>query len=129
APSTSKNSCMLSLGLSTAGNDRYQDKENAMFLLNNTLNRRYGDIYSDVRDVVFDLSERQLKNRMNRDWRQIVPGSIACVIDGSKQVNAFHVIHDSRQANGLEGTQYVITGAIVATLSSAQPLNEVLRRP
>lgn len=99
-----------------------------MFLLNNTHDRKYAEVYPGIRNVVFDISERQLRNRMNRDWHQIGSGSIACVIDSSKRVSAFHQIHENRKTNGRDepGVQYVITGSVIATVSPDQPLTDLL---
>lgn len=97
-----------------------------MFLLNNTGDRRYAEVYSDTPGVVFDLSDAQLRKRINREWTQIAPGSIACIIDSSRQLSAFHLISESKRARGMDGEQSVITGMPLATLSPAQLYRDVL---
>ena len=54
-----------------------------MFLLNNIYDRPYADIYPDIRNVVFDISDAQLKNAKNQDWHKIGTGSLVCVVNSS----------------------------------------------
>ncbi len=107
-----------------------------MFLLNNIHNRDYKSIYPNVRDVIFDLSDDQLRNAKNSDWKRIHEGAIVCVIKRiekkeSVNINTFYRVErkfrtDVPDENG--SLQYVIVGPVVAKLKPEEDMTTVLNR-
>ena len=63
-----------------------------MFLLSNINDRRYSEVYIGLRNVAFDMSEIQLRNAKNRDWNEINPGSIVCVVNSTRKISTFRRI-------------------------------------
>ncbi|MBA4077342.1 MAG: hypothetical protein C0508_20095 [Cyanobacteria bacterium PR.023] len=96
-----------------------------MFLLNNIHNRSYRDIYPTISNVVFDISDSQLKSSKNRDWHKIGAGNIVCVVTSSRKISTFYLIEDSFESDifdPTEGKQHVITGKVVAKLVPASDM-------
>ena len=56
-----------------------------MFILSNINDRNYRKEYPDINHVVFDITEKQLKNLKNNDWNDISEGSIVCVVQDSRK--------------------------------------------
>src|SRR5207244_3367405 len=94
------------------------DGEKSMFLLNNIHDRDYAAIYPDIGNVVFDISDAQLKSTKNRDWYDIGNGSIVCVVNSSRKISTFYRIDANIRTEMTDesGNQHVVTGSVVAKL-------------
>lgn len=57
-----------------------------MFLLNNIHDRDYKSIYPNIKNVIFDLSDDQLRNKKNSSWKRIHKGAIVCVVKRLRNV-------------------------------------------
>ncbi len=90
-----------------------------MYLLNNIHDRRYCDIYPDLRNVAFDISENQLSNQKNGAWKEIERGCIVCVVNGTRKISTFRRV-DARLPTDViypsHGRLFVITGQVVGKL-------------
>ena len=105
-----------------------------MFLLNNIHNRNYKSIYPNVQNVIFDLSDDQLRNKKNSGWKRIHEGAIVCVIkrlenSESTKISKFYRVErkfktDVPDENG--SLQHVIVGPVVAKLDPGRDMTAVL---
>lgn len=107
-----------------------------MFLLNNIHNRDYETIYNR-KDVVFDLSENQLKNINNSAWRDIIKDSIVCVVttniqNQERRIRNFYRIHQnflsSVVSDNGNGYLHLITGELIARNNDNASMTALLNR-
>jgi hypothetical protein len=91
-----------------------------MFLLSNINDRRYSEVYIGLRNVAFDMSEIQLRNAKNRDWNEINPGSIVCVVNSTRKISTFRRIEERRQTELVDNESgtllHVIIGPVIGKL-------------
>lgn len=107
-----------------------------MFLLNNIHDRDYRSIYPNIQNVIFDLSDDQLRNAKNSDWRRIHEGVIVCVIKRlenkeSVNINTFYRVQRKFKTDVPDESgnlQYVIVGPVVAKLKPEEDMTTVLNR-
>ena len=101
-----------------------------MFLLNNIHDRPYATIYPDIENVVFDISDMQLKSTKNRDWHDIGRGSIVCVVNRSRKISTFYRIDANIKTEVIDesGNQHVITGTVVAKLPQDVHMTTLLNK-
>jgi hypothetical protein len=100
-----------------------------MFLLNNNHDRKYAATYPSIRDVIFDLSDAQIKNATNHDWNDIGPGSLVCVINSSRKISRFCVVTNKEKTDVVDeklGNFHVITGRGIARLSPDRDMQPLL---
>lgn len=90
----------------------------------------YRSIFISIPDVIFDLSEAQLKSKTNGAWEAIRPGSIACVIASSRKVSAIYKIDAKMRTDVFEDSSrlHVITGKVVGRLPSDVDMQTLLKR-
>jgi hypothetical protein len=101
-----------------------------LFLLNNIHDRKYKSIHQ-IDDVIFDISDTQLSNLKNRDWNDIQPGDIACVVTGSRTISTFYRVKERKEtevASDGGGHLHVITGYIVAKLAENTNMTTLLNK-
>jgi hypothetical protein len=99
-----------------------------MFLLNNIHDRPYSRIYPQIKEVVFDISENQLKNVKNSDWHKITKGSIVCIVNSSRKISTFYLIEANTKTDVVDesGNQHVITGVVIAKLQEDKGMTALL---
>jgi hypothetical protein len=68
--------------------------------------------------VIFDLSDTQLSNAKNKDWNDIVPGSIVCIVNNTRMISTFYRIEENLKTDVVDenGHQHVLRGTVVAKL-------------
>jgi hypothetical protein len=112
------------------GYTNYREQEAEMFLLSNIHNRNYHTLYPDIRNACFDLSDEQVANQKNVDWRAICVDSIVCVVDASRKVSTFRRIEHIERAlpRGESVEQNVIAGQVIAKLDPAYDMTTLLKR-
>jgi hypothetical protein len=101
-----------------------------MFLLNNTHERVYAKIYPSIRHVAFDISESQLNNVRNRDWVDIVEGSIVCVVNSTRKISTFRRIDGKRSTGVVDESGnllHVITGPVIGKLPQDVDMTTLLK--
>jgi hypothetical protein len=102
-----------------------------MYILNNIHDRQYRNEHPDISNVVFDISEKQIKNVKNSDWNTIKEGSIVCVIKSSRKISTFFVVDsltNTATADQKHGEIQVLTGRVIAKLASDENMTTVLNR-
>jgi hypothetical protein len=102
-----------------------------MFLLNNIHDRDYKKIYLRIsEEVLFDISDKQLRNKINADWFDIQPNDIVCVINSSRKISRFCRVKGKLQTDvvDLSGNQHVITGIAVGRLPQDFDMTTILNR-
>ncbi len=67
-----------------------------MYLLNNIHDRDYRKEYPDIRNVIFDISEKQLKSPKNNDWNNLLEGEIVCVVKSSRKISIFFIVESKK---------------------------------
>lgn len=90
-----------------------------MFILNNIHDRSYQDVYPEINDVIFDISEKQLSNIKNSSWNEISKGSIVCVVKNTRKLSTiFRVIskYSLNDSDPQYGESHVLIGEAVAKL-------------
>jgi hypothetical protein len=99
-----------------------------MFLLNNIHDRPYATLYPDLKNVVFDISDTQLNNVRNKDWRDIGKDSIVCVVNGTRMISTFYRIEENLKTDVVDenGHQHVIRGKVVAKLPKDEEMRKFL---
>jgi hypothetical protein len=101
-----------------------------MFLLNNTGNRHYRPDYPGIKGVIFDLSELQIAHKKNAAWTEIEPGDLACVINGSRNIDTFYRVESRIPTDVGAGPDrlYVITGTMVGKMKDPRAMQTILKR-
>ncbi|MGS0498289.1 hypothetical protein ACU8V4_14205 [Pseudoalteromonas mariniglutinosa] len=103
-----------------------------MFILNNKDNRDYKGIFTDVEGVVFDLSEKQISNKVNSDWLEISEGDLACVISASRKMSTIYKVSSPIEYGEIKGEKggvlYVITGKVVAKVPGEPEMTPLLNK-
>jgi hypothetical protein len=102
-----------------------------VFLLNNIHDRDYRAIYSELDDVIFDMSDAQLSNSRNGAWHDITQGSIVCVVKNSRKISTFYQVetkHRTEVTDDNGSYQNVIVGPVVAKLASALDMTYLLNK-
>ena len=102
-----------------------------MFLLNNIHDRDYRTIYSELDNVIFDMSDAQLSNSRNGAWHDIAQGSIICVVRSSRKISTFFRVEALRRTEVTDDNgnyQNVIIGPVVAKLPSALDMTCLLNK-
>lgn len=102
-----------------------------MYILNNINDRQYRKEHPGISNVVFDISEKQLKSSKNNDWNAITAGSIVCVVKSSRKISTFFVVESNTRAETADqeqGVAYVITGRVIAKLVNDENMTTLLNR-
>ena len=102
-----------------------------MFILNNSNDRNYRKLYPDLKNIVFDISDKQLNNAKNAIWKDISEGDIVCVVTSTKKVSTFFVIDSnvpSGCTDGDSGETYIVTGHIVAKTKYEEDMTTLFNR-
>lgn len=105
-----------------------------MFLLNNIHNRNYKSIYQNIQNVIFDMSDDQLRNTKNSDWERIHEGSIVCVIkrlenSESTKISRFYRVERKFKTDVPDeygSLQHVVVGRVVAKLEPGRDMTAIL---
>jgi hypothetical protein len=99
-----------------------------MFLLSNIHDRSYATIYPELKNVVFDISDKQLSNVKNKDWHDIGKGSIVCVVNGTRMISTFYRIEENLKTDVVDenGHQHVIRGSVIAKLHKDEEMRRFL---
>lgn len=63
-----------------------------MYLLNNIYDRKYKPIYPGYDNVIFDISDEQLKDSRNGDWKSLEVGKLACVLTSTYKVDNLYLV-------------------------------------
>src|SRR5579859_1502 len=107
-----------------------RSKEVSMFLLNNIHDRSYSTIYRSIPQVMFDISDAQLKNAKNREWSEITEGSIACVVNSSRKISTFYYIEANKRADAVDESDnlHVLTGPVIGKLPDDTDMTTLLNR-
>ena len=102
-----------------------------MYILNNIYDRNYKKEYPDFDNVIFDISEKQLNNAKNKDWKDISKGNIVCVVKSSRKISTFFLV-ESIKATGIisseNGEAHVITGRVIAKLKKEEGMSSLLNK-
>jgi len=102
-----------------------------MYILSNIQNRNYREIYPDIEDVIFDITDTELKNKRNKDWHGIKEGSLVCVILASKKVSTFYKVNAIMDVSLLDeenGNSHILTGEVVAKSSDREDVTMLLQK-
>jgi hypothetical protein len=102
-----------------------------MFILNNINGRKYRSIYPDLKNVIFDMSDKQLSNAKNKDWSSISKGSIVCVIGSSRRISTFCVADEIIETDNIdpeEGASHVLIGRVIAKTMIDEDMSVLLKR-
>ncbi len=106
-----------------------------MFLLSNIQDRNYWEDFSDIEGVIFDITDKVLKNRKNKDWFLIKEGSIACVIMSTRKVSTFYrvkeIIEQAVNNAGDEAEKelrYLLVGEVVAKSDDREDVTRLLNK-
>jgi hypothetical protein len=102
-----------------------------MFLFNNIHNRDYNNEYPNIPNVIFDISDTQLRNKMNAPWDEIIAGDICCVVRSSRIMTTFYRVENrfrTETPDNHGGCQHVIVGKVVGRLDPNQTMSALLTR-
>lgn len=102
-----------------------------MFLLSNIHDRDYAKIYTNIENVLFDISDSQLKNTKNAAWYAIEPGDLVCVVRGTRNISTFCRVEGKRRtdiSDGEGGFHHVIVGRVVGKLKDDMDMTYVLNK-
>jgi hypothetical protein len=102
-----------------------------VFLLSNIHDRDYDKIYPDIRNVLFDISDRQLGNKKNDAWHSINPGAIVCVVRSSRKLSTICRVDERRKttvSDGSGGYQHIIVGSVVGKLANDEDMTYLLNK-
>jgi hypothetical protein len=102
-----------------------------MYILNNINDRNYKSEYKDIRNVIFDISEKQLENNKNKDWFDITHGNIVCVIKSSRKICTFYIVEENKKTKIIDpiyGATHVITGKVIAKTLKEEDMSSILNR-
>ena len=102
-----------------------------MYILNNKHDRNYKKEYTYFDNVIFVISENQLNNTKNKDWKDISKGSIVCVVKSSKKISTFFLV-ESNLSTGInsseDGEDHVITGRVIAKLKKSENITVLFNK-
>jgi len=102
-----------------------------MFILNNIHDRKYRGIYPEIKNVIFDISEKQIKNKKNSAWLELLSGHIVCVVTSSRKISTLF------RVSGVEGLgdhdeeggeTFVLKGMVVGKLNKEQKMESLLNQ-
>ena len=103
-----------------------------MFILNNKDNRDYKRIFTEVKGVIFDLSKKQISNKVNSDWLDISDGDLVCVISASRRMSTIYKVSPPMEYGEIDGEKggvlYVITGKVVAKIPGEPEMTPLLNK-
>jgi hypothetical protein len=102
-----------------------------MFILNNMHDRKYGEFYKDIKKVIFDISEKQIENKINQDWNLITEGSVVCVLASSRKISTFYRVENKFKTSIVDqkrGNLNVIVGSVIAKLQNEREMTPLLNK-
>ncbi|BCE00011.1 hypothetical protein [Marinicellulosiphila megalodicopiae] len=102
-----------------------------MFLLSNIKDRDYKKLYPTERGVIFDITDKQLKNAKNIAWNDLKEGSIICVVTSTRNVSTFFRVTEVKGAGDATeeaGESFILKGDIVGKLASETSMGALLSR-
>lgn len=102
-----------------------------MYLLSNIQDRNYWEEYPNTEGIIFDISDKELKNRKHRDWLSIEQGSIVCVILSSKKVSTFYRVTEvieTEKEDDENGRFHALTGDVVAKFDDRDDVTQLLNK-
>lgn len=102
-----------------------------MFILSNIHDRNYKDIYPDIENVIYDISDKQLNNEKNKDWKKISIGSIVCVIKSSRKISTFYKVDKNTKTNihdPVDGYAHVLIGKVIGKTIKDEDMEFLLNR-
>ena len=102
-----------------------------MFILNNIHDRNYKAFYPNIKNVIFDISDKQLNNEKNKDWNKIKKGSIVCVIKSSRKFSTFYKVDENFKTNKcdpVDGYAHVLIGEVIAKTINDEDMESLLNR-
>jgi len=101
-----------------------------MFLLNNIHDFDYKTRYPTIPHVAFDLGEAQINNAKNRDWKDIVEGSIICVVSSSRKISLFRRVEEKRKTDETDKDDplWIIIGRVIGRLDPDRDMEILLNK-
>ena len=102
-----------------------------MFLLSNIRERKYRKLYPDMPNVIFDISDAQLKNKKNSDWQFLAPGTIVCVVQKTRKLSTFFRVDEKFKTDlstPTGGALHVVTGSVAGKLDPSQNMTALLNK-
>ncbi|WJV65261.1 hypothetical protein PCO86_13080 [Pectobacteriaceae bacterium CE70] len=102
-----------------------------MFIFNNINDREYNKIFTEQKNVIFDLSDRQIENGNNSEWKDIKCGDVACVISSSRKVSTIYKIEAIKEYGPVlneEGHLFVLIGKIIAKALPEMDMTNLLNK-
>lgn len=101
-----------------------------MHILNNSSDQNYWESYPNIENVIFDISEEQLKNKKNKDWFTIQEGSLVCVILSSKKVSTFYRVDSiiETDLDNVDGVSYALIGEVVAKSDDREDVTRLFNK-
>ncbi len=101
-----------------------------MFILSNIHDRPYRSVYPNINNVIFDISDKQLDNAKNRDWKSITKESIVCVVRSSRRISTFFQVEENIRTNNSseDGYAHVLIGKVIAKILKDEEMDSLLNR-
>ena len=109
-----------------------------MFILNNIHDRQYRNVFGyqdrldkpELRKIIFDLSEKQIRSKRNEDWKELKPDSFAVVVGSSHNISTIYRVSEIRNLGKIEdeesGQQFIVLGEVSAKVSSQKEMTLLL---
>ncbi len=102
-----------------------------MHILSNISDRNYWEFYPERDDIFFDITNKQINNKKNKDWSTIKEGSLVCVILSTRKVSTFYrvtEIIESKQADDSDEIGYALVGEVVAKSEDREDVTRLLNK-
>lgn len=104
-----------------------------MFLINNMHDRNYRNLFPadpGQSPAIFDLSEKQIANAINEDWKDLKPGDMITIITSSKKLSSYFVVREILDS-GMEdedGKTFINRGDLIAKSVNEMDLTYLLNQ-